>query len=80
MGDGMSARDKQVGGTHYKQVIQPWDVIECYSLDFFEGNVLKYLLRRKPGNDRMTDLKKAAHYLERCIEKLESQPFEDTHR
>tara|TARA_Y100000593_G_scaffold15356_2_gene29815 strand:- start:9 stop:209 length:201 start_codon:yes stop_codon:yes gene_type:complete len=65
----MSANDEQVGGDHYRQhSIQPWDVIEQYNLDFFEGNVLKYLLRSK--GDRKTDLMKAAHYLQKKIELL----------
>jgi hypothetical protein len=63
----MGASERQVGGDHYKQkAIQPWDIITEYRLDFFEGNVLKYLLRRK--GDRLEDLKKAQHYLERKIE------------
>lgn len=48
---------------------QPWDIIDAYGLDFWEGNALKYLLRRKPGVERASDLRKAAHYLERCIER-----------
>ena len=66
----MSANDEQVGGDHYtRHGIQPWDVIEQYNLDFFEGNVLKYLLREK--SDRKTDLLKAAHYLQKKIELLD---------
>lgn len=62
---------RQVGGDHYiSHSIQPWDVIEAYDLDFWEGNALKYLLRDKPGADRMQDLNKAIHYLEKCIERL----------
>lgn len=61
-------RNKQVGGDHYKKhTIQPWDVIEAYGLDFWEGNALKYLLRQK-GN-RVEDLQKAIHYLEKVIER-----------
>ena len=64
------ALSRQVDGDHYHRAgIQPWDVIDAYALDFYEGNALKYLLRRKPGVDRVTDLKKAAHYIERCIER-----------
>ena len=63
------SRKKQVNGKHYCQhKIQPWDVIVEYKLDFFEGNVLKYLLRRK--DDRKGDLEKAKHYIEKCIEML----------
>ncbi len=59
---------KQVGGDHYvSHKIQPFDVIDEYDLSFYEGNALKYLLRRK-GN-RLEDLEKAKHYIELCIER-----------
>lgn len=60
-------RSEQVGGDHYaKHKIQPWDIWEEYGLNAFEGAVLKYLLRRK--GDRLEDLKKARHTLDRLIE------------
>lgn len=59
----MLNRKKQIGGNHYKKhKIQPWDIIMEYKLNFFEGNILKYLLRKK-GN-RIEDLKKLIHYAE----------------
>lgn len=68
--DDVKSRDSQVGGDHYKVTsIEPWDIIDAYGLDFYEGNVLKYLLRLKL--DRVEDLKKAIHYLEKCIENEE---------
>ena len=61
-----------LGGDHYsRHSIQPWDVIEEYGLDFWEGNALKYLLRRKDGVSRTEDLRKAVHYLEHQIIRLE---------
>ena len=57
---------KQVGGTHYFNAIQPWTIIRSWSLGFFEGNVLKYLLRHREKG-RKQDLEKAAHYLEYLI-------------
>lgn len=61
-------RNKQVGGDHYKKhVIQVWDIIDAYDLNFWEGNALKYLLRQK-GN-RVEDLQKAIHYLEKEAER-----------
>ena len=63
----MNAKNNQVGGDHYKRhSIQPWDIIDEYGLDFYAGNALKYLLRRK--GDRVEDLQKAIHYMERLIE------------
>lgn len=64
---------KQVDGDHYLgRAMQPWDIIEAWDLDFWEGNCLKYLLRRKPGTDRVTDLQKAQHYLAKCIARAEA--------
>ena len=63
-----SARDIQVGGQHYKnKAMQPWDIIDAWGLDFYAGNVLKYLLRAKYKNG-VEDLKKARHYLDKLIE------------
>lgn len=65
------ARDRQVGGDHYRgRAMQPWDIIDAWGLDFYEGNALKYLLRRKQGTPREDDLRKAIHYLERALERL----------
>lgn len=65
--EGAAARNVQVGGDHYQQhSIQPWDIWQEYGLNAFEGAILKYLLRRK--NDRVEDLKKARHTLDRLIE------------
>lgn len=67
----MSDRRFQVGGSHYSShTIQPFDIIDEYDLNFYEGNALKYILRRK--GDRLTDLKKARHYLDVLIEKEEN--------
>lgn len=62
-----SIRDKQIGGKHYKgKQIQVWDIIDEYNLSFYEGNALKYLLRRK--DNRIEDLQKLIHYIEKQIE------------
>jgi len=61
-------RHAQVGGDHYKKhKIQPWDIIDCYNLGYYDGNVIKYVLRQKDKNG-IEDLKKARHYLEKLIE------------
>ena len=65
---GKTVKDQQVAGTHYQRAIQPWDIISEWGLDFWEGNVLKYLLRWK-HKDGVQDLKKAKHYLEYLIER-----------
>jgi hypothetical protein len=63
----MADRKKQIGGDHYsRHTIQPFDIIDEYGLNFYEGNALKYLLRQK--DDRILDLEKAKHYLEVLID------------
>lgn len=59
--------DIQIGGSHYKTGIQPWEYIEANKLDFFEGNVIKYVTRKK--DNRLEDLEKAKHYIEYLIER-----------
>lgn len=62
------AMKKQVAGTHYLQKkIQPWDVIQANEMGFFDGNVLRYVMRYKEKNG-VEDLRKAIHYLEKLIE------------
>ena len=62
----MDVMKKQIGGQHYKDhAIQPWDIIDIFKLNFYEGNALKYLLRRK--DNRIEDLGKCIHYLEKQI-------------
>jgi hypothetical protein len=73
----MDAKDRQVGGDHYrKRIIQPWDIIRLWELNFWAGNVLKYLLRAPEKNGR-EDLEKAKHYLEYLIENYEQLYEED---
>jgi hypothetical protein len=58
---------KQIGGDHYaKRNIQPWDVIEEYEMDFWEGNALKYLMIWK-DKDGVKDLEKCKHYVDYLI-------------
>ena len=64
----MSAFDKQISGSHYKNKgIQPIAYIHANQLGFCEGNVVKYVTRHKEKNGK-ADLEKAIHYLELLIE------------
>lgn len=65
-----SKQHKQVGGEHYFNAIQPWDIIRAWDLNYWEGNVIKYVLRHK-GKNKTEDLAKAIHYLEYLIENYE---------
>jgi hypothetical protein len=66
--DEKAAKLHQVGGDHYiKYSIQPFDIIDCYGLNFYAGNALKYLLRYRDKGG-VQDLEKARHYIDKLIE------------
>lgn len=61
-------RTIQVGGSHYKdKAMQPWDIIDAWELNFYAGNVVKYILRYR-HKDGLQDLQKARHYIDKLIE------------
>ena len=64
-----TAKDKQVGGSHYDYAIQPIDFIMKNNIPFAEGNIIKYVVRHRNKNGKQ-DLQKAIHYLEMLIEEL----------
>ena len=65
----IKASDKQVGGTHYKDmVVQPAEFINKNKLLFAEGNAIKYICRHK-AKGKLQDVEKAIHYLEMIIER-----------
>lgn len=64
----MTALNKQVAGTHYKDLpIQPVEYIHANAIGYFEGNVIKYVSRWRNKNG-IADLEKAKHYIELLIE------------
>ena len=65
----MSAYDKQIGGSHYKDMkIQPSEFINKNDLPFAEGNAIKYICRHKHKGERQ-DLEKAKHYIDMILER-----------
>lgn len=68
IGTTKSALNKQVAGSHYKELkIQPVEFIHQNEIGFMAGNVIKYVCRYKAKNG-VQDLEKAKHYLEMLIE------------
>lgn len=61
------ATDIQIGGEHYKLPIQPVEYIWKNNMNFFQGNVLKYISRYKSKGGK-EDLLKARHYIDMLIE------------
>ena len=64
----MGALAIQEGGDHYKKLgIQPVEYIHANGLDFFQGNVVKYVTRHKDKKGA-EDIRKAIHYLQMILE------------
>jgi hypothetical protein len=75
----MAANDRQVAGSHYKgdgEKIEHWDIVEQHALDYFQGQITKYVMRWKKKNG-VQDLHKAAHFLEKYIEIAEKRAAEE---
>jgi hypothetical protein len=61
--------------THGK--IETADAIEAWGLDFFLGNVIKYVSRHAHKGRPLEDLRKARWYLDRAITRLEREEAPD---
>ena len=64
----MSSSNNEVGGNHYKKLkISPVEYIRANNLDFFEGNVVKYVSRHRYKNGE-EDIIKCVDYLRMILE------------
>jgi hypothetical protein len=71
------ARDKQIGGDHYKDMgVEPWDVVDTWPIEqrigAYRHGALKYLMRCGSKDEQLQEIKKCGHYIEKLIEVLES--------
>lgn len=55
-----SNNTNQVGGTHYQFEIEPVHLMVKYNLNWFQGEILKYVSRHTNTNGKQ-DLEKALH-------------------
>ena len=67
----MDKKERVHHPTHYNKGIEMLDYSYSHNLDFFEGNIVKYVTRWKEKNG-IEDLKKAKSYLDKLIELNES--------
>jgi hypothetical protein len=59
---------------HYQySPIQPVDVVNAWDLDFYLGNVIKYISRFNHKGNPLEDIKKARWYLDKKIEEMEKK-------
>jgi hypothetical protein len=61
----------KINPNYYREGIETADYIESHTMDYFQGNIIKYVTRYKMKNG-LEDLKKAEWYLQRLIKKYEN--------
>ena len=71
-------KNTQQGGSHYiDMAVEPWDVVDSWPIEqqigFHRGNALKYLMRLGTKDAAVQEAQKAAHYVTKLIEVLESK-------
>ena len=62
------ATQRQIGGNHYKLKISPLKFILANKLNFVDGNIVKYAVRKKKGESLKTRYEKIKHYCDLGIE------------
>jgi hypothetical protein len=67
--------NKRPDVSHYKGKIEVIDFINAHDLNFNRGNVVKYTVRagKKDQAKEIEDLRKAIHYLEFEIERIQNE-------
>jgi len=54
-------------------LIEPWDVVQDWNLDYWTGSAIKYIGRHQHKGDPVKDLKKAIVFLQRRVKDLEPE-------
>lgn len=69
-----NVRDYNVGKSDYaKHKIQPWDIILEYSLNYWDGDIVKRVLRTKEGESRRLDYEKIIHICSERIRQIDAE-------
>jgi hypothetical protein len=69
---------EQVGGQHYKvndNQIQHWNLVIAHDWDYFQAQIIKYVMRWKQKG-KIEDLKKAHHFLLKYMDVAGSYMFD----
>ena len=66
-GRGGGANSTQVGGGHYQEPIQHWDLVVANNIPYLDARAMAYLMRHSKKAGRQ-DLEKAKHFIDKMIE------------
>lgn len=62
-----------VGNSNYsKYNIQPWQIITDYGLNYWDGDIIKRVLRTKEGDSRRLDYEKIIHICKERIRQIDA--------
>jgi uncharacterized protein (UPF0335 family) len=65
-------RDHNAGSSDYStRKIQPWDIWLEYSLNAFDADIIKRVLRKKQGESRRMEYEKIIHVCEERIRQID---------
>ena len=68
-----NVRDYNVGKSDYaKHAIQPWDIILEYGLNYWDGDIVKRVLRTKEGEARRLEYEKIIHICKERIRQIDT--------
>ena len=67
---GVPAMSDNINPDYYRKGIETTDYIQSHSMNYMEGNIIKYVTRHRSKNG-LEDLKKAEWYLTRLIKQEE---------
>lgn len=72
--DDDNTRDYNIGSSDYsKHLIQPWTIIQEYNLNYWDGDIIKRVLRTKKGDSKMLDYEKIIHICRERIRQLKEE-------
>ena len=60
---------------HYTMGIEVTDFLASWEVDWFRGNIIKYVIRCPFKNNTLKDLKKAKWYLDDLIKRVERNEY-----
>lgn len=70
--DNNSVRSSNIGASNYAQhIIQPWSIIQDWELNYWDGDIIKRVLRTKNTDSRKMDYQKIIHICEERIRQIE---------
>lgn len=70
--DNNLVRSSNVGASNYAQhIIQPWSIIQDWELNYWDGDIIKRVLRTKNTDSRKMDYQKIIHICEERIRQIE---------